>query len=168
MKRFHHIVVSLRSRGSPIVFAVVMLIAAIHLTGCVNQVSGTPESGVNMGRLKTYYIVAEEPGEFTAAIKSEMDRRGLKNTMGPEAKMPPGTDCKVIGEEHWYWDITLYPIEVKIKFVDARGGGVLANGRSYHTSMTRKTQPYMINEIFNMVYKDVKMQYAQGSNGPAD
>ena len=168
MNHISHTAARSRSRAYPVAVAVTILFAALSTTGCVNQVSGTPEPGVNMGRLKTYYIVAEEPGDFTAAIKSEMDKRGFKTTMGPEAKMPPDTDCKVVGEEHWYWDITLYPIEVKIKFVDARTGGVLAYGRSYHTSMTRKTQPYMINEIFNIVYKDVKMQYAQGSNAPAD
>jgi hypothetical protein len=50
------------------------------------------------------------------------------------------------------WDITMYPLEIKVDFVNPKTGALLASGRSYRTSMVRKSPEEMVKEIFDKIF----------------
>ena len=120
--------------------------------GCSHQISGGPESGVDMKRYRTYYIATDEPGDATKAIEADLRARGLSVSAGPASTVPPAADCKVLVKDKWMWDITMYLLEVKLEMVDGRTGAMLASGRCYRTSVVRKPADVMVKEITDRIF----------------
>jgi hypothetical protein len=93
------------------------------------------------------------PGdEVTTAIQKDLTARGFTGTLGPDSATPTFVDAKVIAQDKWMWDITMYPLEVKIDVVTPKTGALLASGRSYHTSLVRKSPDEMVHEVFDKIF----------------
>jgi hypothetical protein len=120
--------------------------------GCSQQLSGAVEPGVSLSGVKTYYVVRDKETDVTTAIQKDLTARGLVATCGPESATPPAADCKVIATDKWMWDLTMYPLEVKLEVVNARTGALMASGRSYRTSLVRKSPDEMVKEIFDKIF----------------
>jgi hypothetical protein len=120
--------------------------------GCSQQLSGDVEPGVDLRGVRTYYVVKTEETKVTTAIEAELRGRGFTASSGPETAVPASADCKVLATDKWVWDMTMYPLEVKVEMVDARTGKLMASGRSYRTSMVRKSPQEMVKEIFDKIF----------------
>ena len=132
--------------------ALLLAFTLIGSTGCSHQISGGPESGVEMSRYRSYYIVQTEKGDVATAIEKQLAARGFSVTTGPDSSAPVAADCKVISRDKWVWDMTMYLLEVKIEMVDARTGSMVASGRCYRTSMARKSPEEMVKEVLDRIY----------------
>ncbi|HEY7116419.1 MAG TPA: DUF4136 domain-containing protein [Tepidisphaeraceae bacterium] len=120
--------------------------------GCAQQLSGAVEPGVDVGGIRSFYIVRDKETDVTTAIQKDLTSRGFTVTAGPESTMPSLVDARVLAKDKWMWDITMYLLEVKVEIVHPRTGALLASGRSYRTSLVRKSPQEMVNEVFNKIF----------------
>ena len=120
--------------------------------GCSQQLSGAAEPGVNIAQYHSFYVAREKENDVTNAIQKDLAGRGLTAAQGLESTVPPAADCKVLAQDKWMWDITMYPLEIKVDFVNPKTGALLASGRSYRTSMVRKSPEEMVKEIFDKIF----------------
>ncbi len=130
-----------------------LLVSTLLAGGCSHQISGGPESGVEMARYRSYYVVTEkQDNDVAQALQKDLSSRGLAVSAGQEGAMPPGTQVKILFKDKWMWDITMYLLEVKIDMIDPNSGALLASGRCYRTSMVRKPVPEMVKEVTDRIY----------------
>ena len=122
--------------------------------GCSHQITGGPESGVDMGRYQSFYVVSEKAdSDVAAALVKDLSTRGLSVTRGPDSSASSSpSDCKVVFHDKWMWDMTMYLLELKLEMVDARSGALLASGRCYRTSVVRKSPEVMVKEITDLIF----------------
>ena len=133
-----------------------MLIGAMPLTlGCVQQVDGRVQSGKSLASIREFHIVRAEQTDATDAIQKDLVRRGFTVTMGPESATPATASCKILTTDHWTWDMTMYLLELKVEMVDPKTGELLASGRSYRTSLARKSPDQMAREVFDKIFGTV-------------
>ena len=132
--------------------AAALLVVFLLSTGCSHQINAAVEPGVDMSRVRSYYVVRPEASDVVTAIENDLKGRGFAVTTGPESSTPATADCKVIAHDKWMWDITMYLLEVKIDMVDARTGALLALGRCYRTSTVRKSPKLMVKEITDKIF----------------
>ena len=124
--------------------------------GCVREISGAPEAGVRVDRLRTFHVIEGDSKEVAAAVRDELAGRGFSVTTGEASATPPAADCKVSVADKWWWDITMYPLEIKIELIDPKSGALLASGRSYRTSLVRSSPRAMATEILDKIFANVR------------
>ena len=132
------------------------LASLMFALGCASQQSGSLEQGVDAARLRSFHVITsgDRKGDVTNAIHKELERRGYAVTEGSEKDPSVGSaDAMVMSTDKWMWDMTMYLIEVKIDLVDPRSGALLGSGRSYRTSLARKSPDYMVKEVFDEIFQ---------------
>lgn len=140
--------------------SILALVCTVSLmTGCaVNRASATLSPGVDLTTAKTAYVV-KQPKDNHAIndlIAANLEKRGYAVTRGPELSTPYPADVAVTYVDKWMWDITLYLIELTVNVRDPKTGFPMAVGNSYHTSLTRKSPPEMVDEVLDNVFKAQK------------
>lgn len=133
----------------------VLLSAMVLTTGCaVNRATATLSPGTDLSQAKTIYVVKQpkDKNAVDALIAADLTKRGYAVTTGPELASAPQADMTVTYVDKWMWDITMYMIELSVTMRDAKTGYPLAVGNSYHTSLTRKSPPAMVDEVMNNIF----------------
>jgi hypothetical protein len=69
-----------------------------------------------------------------------------------------GVDAIVTYVDKWFWDITMYMLELTITLRDPKTDFPLATGSSYHTSMTRKSPEGMVDEVLTNIFFSAQKQ----------
>jgi hypothetical protein len=131
--------------------------SAAMTSGCaVNREIATVDPSADLGGLRTIHVVKAYTVDrgVDALIADKLRSRGYKVTSG--ADKPPGVDAVVTYVDRWAWDITMYLVELTITIRDPGNDYPLANGRSYHTSVTRKSPPEMVDEVLNNIFNKAK------------
>lgn len=131
-----------------------LLIGTSTLTGCAtNHASGQLTPGSDLSQVKTAYVVKQpkDKQQIDGLIKANLEKRGYVVTLGPELSTPYNADVAITYVDKWMWDITLYLLELTINVRDPKSGYPLANGNALHTSLTRKTPEYMVNEVIDHI-----------------
>lgn len=85
-------------------------------------------------------------------IAAELSGRGKTASYGEPNTMGENPDAIVTYIDKWYWDITNYLLELTIFFEDPNTGYKFAEGRSFRTSLVRKSPPEMVEEVIDQVY----------------
>ena len=127
--------------------SVALVLAAT--TGCAtNQAEATLMAGADLGKIKTVYVVHEEGDDHAvdAELKKAFEKRGFAVTTGPAQKPPYAQDAVVTYIDKWMWDLTMYMLSLNIVVRD-QNEFPLATARSLHTSLTRKSQAEMVDEV---------------------
>lgn len=119
--------------------------------GCA-KVTGGPAAGSDLQSVRSFYVVRDKQSDATDAVQKELARRGFTATSGPEANMPSDAQCKVLVQDHWMWDITMYLLEMKVDLTHPRTGASFASGTSYRPSLQRKSPEEMAREVFDRIY----------------
>jgi hypothetical protein len=138
-----------------------MLLAAMALavltTGCaVNRASAMVDPATRFETLKSFHVkhVKEDERGIDKLIASNLRARGYKVSTDGE---PAGAvDAVVTYVDKWMWDITMYMLELTIHIRDPKTDYPLATGNSYHTSLTRKSPPEMVDEVLGNILKEGK------------
>lgn len=134
-----------------------LLVTASILSGCaVNRATATVDPSANLGSIKTIYVKKFGPDKHSidVLIADKARSLGMATTTGEAPATNP--DAVITYVDKWMWDITMYPLELTIQVLDPKTDFTLAVGNSYHTSLTRKSLPEMVDEVMSNIFKGKK------------
>lgn len=129
------------------------------MTGCaVNRSSATLSPGVDLKAAKSAYVVKQPKDNhgINDLIAANLEKRGYVVTRGPELSTPYAADVAVTYVDKWMWDLTLYLLELTVNVRDPKTGFPMAVGNSFHTSLTRKSPPEMVDEVLDSIFNAPK------------
>lgn len=139
--------------------AAILAIATSLTTGCANRATGSVNPSTDLSALKTMYVrhYPSDNSGVNLEIADKLRSKGVTVTTGPAAPPSNNFDAIVTYVDKWRWDITMYLLELTITIRDPKTESPMATGNSFHTSLTRKSQTEMVDEVVNNIYN--------GSNG---
>lgn len=132
-----------------------IVMAAVFTTGCaVNRATATVDPSARLDRMHTLRVkqLDGEDGTIHQLIADKLRARGYAVTT--DAQPPAQVDAVVTYVDRWMWDMTMYLLELTITVRDPQTDYPLANGNSFHTSLTRKSPPEMVDEVLGNIFKD--------------
>ena len=127
-----------------------MLSALASMTGCaVNHATATLMADADLSKVKTVYVVHSETDKHDVDknIQAAFKKRGIEATVGPAHPPPYDADASVTYVDKWFWDITMYMIELNVTVRSPANDFPLATGNSMHTSLTRQSPEKMTDEV---------------------
>ena len=136
-------------------YAASMLMLLVFTTGCaVNRATATVDPSAKLDTLKTLFVKQDpEDGRgINKLIAEKLQTLGYQATTGSEA--PKSIDALVTYVDKWFWDITMYMIELTITIREPETEFPLATGNSLHTSLTRKSPPEMVDEVITNIMNE--------------
>lgn len=132
----------------------ILAVTAVVLSGCaVNRATGNVDPSVDLPALKTMYVrrIPADEGTYVL-IADKLRTKGVVVSTGVELP-PDNVDAVITYIDKWFWDITMYMLELTIVIRDPKTDFPLATGNSYHTSLTRLSPQEMVNEVIDNIYK---------------
>ncbi len=132
-----------------------VFIFILSLSGCaVNRATSQTTPGTDLSALNEYYVVKLKPDGrgINKLISNGLNELGHPTTTGPEESAPENADAIVTYKDKWVWDLTMYMIELTITFREPGTGFPLAEGNSFHTSLTRKSPEEMVDEVLTNIF----------------
>ena len=126
----------------------------VSLAGCaVNRATATADEALRWEGIKTLHVkqLEGEDGSTKKLIAEKLRASGFTVTADPEPMGQP--DAMVTYVDKWIWDITMYMIELTITLRDPKTDYPIATGNSFHTSLTRKSQKEMVDEVVENILK---------------
>lgn len=140
------------------VAAVVLTLLLIGLTGCAMQnLEARVVPDASLSTRQSYYVVRHEQDtrSIDRTIAEQLEAMGMASiSSGPESNKPSDVDVIVLYEDRWMWDMTNYLIFLKIQFRDADSNTLLARGKSYRTSLARKSIEEMVQETLVAIFNN--------------
>jgi hypothetical protein len=137
--------------------AVAAIVLAVMTTGCaVNKASANVDPSARLDTVKVVHVKPYDKDEHGTdkLIADNLKARGYQVSVGNE---PPGAvDAMVTYADKWFWDITMYMLELSIQFRDPKTDYPVATGHSMHTSLTRLAPPAMVDEVLGNIIKEGK------------
>jgi hypothetical protein len=124
--------------------------ALAAMTGCAsNRATATLMADADLSKVKTLYIVHADADNHAVDqdLKAAFEKRGYAVTTGPALKPPYPQDAVVTYIDKWFWDITMYELELTITMRNPVNDFPLATANSMHTSLTRKSPAEMADEV---------------------
>jgi hypothetical protein len=100
--------------------------------------------------------IPESDGTVSGLIVDKLRSKGYAVTTSTEKTTQ--TDAVVTYLDKWMWDITMYMLELTITIRDPKTDYPLASGNSYHTSLTRKSDVEMVDEVIENILKQKQGQ----------
>jgi hypothetical protein len=143
-------------RNSRLACVSVVLLALSLLPGCAsNRATASLTPGTDLARISTLYVVKspEDERDINELIKASLARRGYAVTTGADRKPDTKVDALVTYADKWFWDITMYMLELTIVLRDPATNFPLATGNSFHSSLTRKSKEEMVEEVLDNIFK---------------
>jgi len=143
LARFGHLLV---------VLSFALLVGA--LGGCaVNRATASVDPSADLSRLKRLHVVqlAEDGYNVNQLIADRLNALGYTATTSKDK--PKDVDAIVTYWDKWFWDMTMYLLELTIVIRDPATDFPLATGNSLHTSLTRKSAPEMVEEVLGNIFK---------------
>jgi hypothetical protein len=137
--------------------AFLVVVLSLFMQGCaVNRATATVDPSANLQAIKRVHVVQlEEDGyNVNQTIADKLNAMGLVATTSKEKRKD--VDAIVTYWDKWMWDMTMYLLELTIVFRDPATDFPLATGNSLHTSLTRKSQKEMVDEVLGNIYKGDK------------
>ena len=77
----------------------------------------------------------EDGRDIASLIAQDLRIRGYVASSGPAAELPGNCDYRVTYADHWYWDMRMYLIDLRIDIFDAKNAVLLGYGESYQDSL---------------------------------
>src|SRR5512138_2212199 len=141
------------------VVAAAFVAAALLLsnTGCaVNRATATADPSLRWDGIKALHVkqLDGEDGSVRKLIVEKFRASGFAVTTDPDPMGKP--DAVVTYRDRWMWDITMYLLELTITLNDPRTDVAVAQGNSFHTSLTRKSPKEMVDEVVDNILKQRK------------
>lgn len=137
-----------------------IILCTLSLTaGCaVNRATASLTPGTDLAKIKSLYVVklAEDDREINELIKANLVKRGYTVTTGLDQKPSNKVDVILTYVDKWFWDITMYMLELTITLRDPSSNFPIAVGNSYHTSLARKSKEEMVDEVLDNIFKATK------------
>jgi hypothetical protein len=135
------------------------VLALVALCGCaVNRETASVSPGADITKLKSLYVVKFDPDErgVNTLIANELAAMGFTAKTGAEAEKPSDVDALVTYRDKWFWDITMYMLELDVTLRNPQSNFPLAVGNSLHTSLTRKSSEEMVKEVLRNIFNKAR------------
>ena len=126
-------------------------------SGCAStSLTSDIDPSSDLTSLQSFYVVkyASDDRGVEQKIAAELNARGKNATSGIKPKPPSPVDAVVTYQDKWFWDITMYMLELSIDLRDPETNYKFATGRSHRTSLARKSPEVMIQEVLGEIFKD--------------
>ncbi len=136
-----------------IVQAISIVALLIMFSGCANRAVVDRHPSFSIENIRTLHIKNSDGGgdELIPLITTKLNELGYTNvTFGDE--VPLDADAVLTYRDKWMWDITMYMIELTITVRDKDSWIPLATGNSMHTSLTRKSEEEMVEEVLTNIF----------------
>ena len=127
-------------------------------SGCaVNRATAMVTPDADLSKVKTFYVVqlSSDTRGVEKLIRDNLIKRGFTATAGPE--LPQASyqaDAVVTYLDKWFWDITMYMLELTITIRNPANNFPMATGNSFHTSLTRKSPEEMVDEVLTNIFNN--------------
>lgn len=135
-------------------FAVLLIIMAV-LPGCAsNRATASVDPTVDISSLSVFYVkkYSEDTRDTNVVIENRLREMGFQ-----VEDTDTNVDAVVTYIDKWFWDITFYMLELSVSLRDPKTDFPLASANSLHTSLTRKSQEGMVDEVLtNIFFKNRK------------
>ena len=125
-------------------------------SGCVStSLTSDIDPAADLTPLQSFYVVkyASDDRGVEAIIAAELNAMGKTATSGTDSKPPSPVDAVVTYEDKWFWDITMYMLELNIDLRDPETNYKFATGRSYRSSLARKKPVEMVHEVLGKIFE---------------
>lgn len=133
----------------------VLCVCALSSGCAVNRATATVSPDADLVKVKSFYVV-QQPNDkrgIEKIISDNLMARGFSARSGPETAAPgAGVDAVVTYVDRWMWDITMYMIELTLTVRNPANNFPLATANSFHTSLTRKSPPEMVDEVLTNIF----------------
>jgi len=132
-------------------------VLSIFDSGCaVNRAAASSDPSTDWTSIKSLHVaqLQGEDGSTKKLIAEKFRSKGFLVTSDPEPAVQP--DATVTYVDKWMWDLTMYLLELTIVVRDPKSNFPLAQGNSYHTSLTRKSPKEMVDEVVDNILKSRK------------
>ena len=127
----------------------------VVLGGCANtSLTSDVDPSADLSTLQSFYVSrlpADERG-IEKMIEAELNAIGKHAFSGSDPKSPSPVDAVVTYEDKWMWDITMYMLELEIDLRDPDTNYEFATGRSFRTSLARKSPEEMVREVLSKIF----------------
>ena len=133
------------------------LLAFLH--GCaINRATASIDQTTDLSTLKVFYVkkYSEDTRDTNIIIRDKLVEMGFQ-----VSETETDVDAIVTYVDKWFWDITMYMLELTITLRDPNTDFPLATGNSYHTSMTRKSPEGMVDEVLTNIFFSAQKQGAE-------
>lgn len=128
---------------------------ALFISGCAKtELISDIDPQVDMSELNTFHVVKFEKDNrgIEKLIAERLQKMGYKASYGPYKK-EQDVQANIEYQDKWMWDITMYMLELNIDFRAPDTDYKFATGRSYRTSLVRKTPEEMVEEVLSEIFK---------------
>ena len=136
----------------------ILLLSVLFISsGCVlNKATATFDPTADLRSIKLIYVVKHMSDDrgTNILIANKLKKMGYVVTSGVD--VPTNIDAVVTYEDKWWWDITMYMLELSVEVYDSKTNFHLASGNSFHGSLTRKTPEEMVDEVISNIFSNNK------------
>ncbi|NNJ93963.1 MAG: hypothetical protein HKP57_04370 [Halobacteria archaeon] len=140
--------------------AVLMITAT--LSGCaINKATSTVDPSADLSGLKSFHVEKYEKDkrDTNVVIEDKLREMGFQ-----VADSKTGVDAVITYKDKWIWDITFYMLELNVSVREPGSGFPLASGTSMHSSLTRKSQEGMVDEVLTNIFFKNRKEGATNAN----
>jgi hypothetical protein len=145
--------------NSRLICSFIIVCALSTISGCaVNRATASLTPGTDLAKVNSLYVVKspEDERDINELIKANLIKRGYIVTTGSDQKPAAKVDAVLTYVDKWFWDITMYMLELTVTIRDPNNNFPMAAGNSYHTSMARKSKEEMVDEVLDNIFKAKK------------
>lgn len=135
--------------------AISLLLFLLLVTGCSKAVlKADSDPNVNFAPLNKFYVqkTPTDNRGLEKIIARKLNELGFQATSGIDSLPPETVDAKVTYKDKWMWDITMYMLELYIELHNPDSNYVFASGKSYRTSLVRKSPDEMVEEVLREIF----------------
>jgi hypothetical protein len=124
------------------------------MAGCAsNRATATLMADADLSKVKKVYIVHAETDTrgVDKSLQDAFKKHGIEASVGPAHAPPYDGDAAVTYVDKWFWDITMYLLELTVTVRSPANDFPLATGNSMHTSLARKSPEEMTDEVVSNI-----------------
>ena len=135
--------------------SVIIAILMFLFSGCANRAVVNRNPSFDISGIKSIHIQNSDGGgdELIPIISNKLKDLGFMDiTIGDN--VAPTADAVITYRDKWMWDITMYMIELTITVRDKNSWTPIATGNSMHTSLTRKSEEEMVDEVLTNIFNN--------------
>ncbi len=128
----------------------------LTMGACANRATVDRHETFNIDNIKSLHIRNSEGGgdELIPIMEKKLISMNYTVTSGDE--ISPTADAIITYRDKWMWDLTMYMIELTVTVRDKNSDFPLATGNSMHTSLTRKSEEEMVDEVLTNLFTKVE------------
>jgi len=138
-----------------LVFISLLAVLALVISGCSStDLTARKSLNVNLADYKTFHVErlpADKRG-IDVLIANRLKELGFRASTG-DLSPSDKVDAIITYQDKWMWDITMYMIEltIQVRAPDTRIS--IASGRSFRTSLARRSPDEMVKETLDKIFE---------------